>query len=147
VVNSLIGSTFVEGLGRGTMHLVAVRFFRCDQQEQVYGVANEYMSARLGLQIAVDGQLKGTFDSDVKLTTGGRYNTDAIEASWPTGYDGPFNYEAFQAAATRYYRGLVGQQNAMFSLGNSRNVLMANNRIETDWVVAFQAEESRGGPW
>ena len=125
------------------MHTVAVRFFRCDQEEQGYGTSDEYMSARLSFQIAVDRQLRGTFFCDVKQTVGGKFNTDPIEVSPPVGYEGPFDYDAFRGFATKYYRGMVGRQGAALSLGNARDVTMRNNSFIAPWVVAFPAKREQ----
>jgi hypothetical protein len=125
--------------GDFAMHMVSVRFFQCHQGRQAYGTDDEFMTAWLSLQIAVDRQLRGTFRSHVKQTVGGRYNTDPIEVGWPEGYEGPFDYDAFRGFAAQYYRGLVGQQHAAISLGNARNVMMENNSFIVPWVVSFLA--------
>ena len=88
------------------MPTARVVFDKGIQYSQDYGSDDEHMVSRIFFSIEVGGRRYDGLHVDVKQTVGSSYENGPIEVSSPKGsYKGPFNHEAFRAAAENYYRG------------------------------------------
>jgi hypothetical protein len=104
------------------------------------------MVSRVFFEFEFEGKVHKGLHADIKQPVGSSFETAPLEVSRPSGYRGPFNYNAFRNAAEAYYRSLVGSQGHGIRIAGATNVRMRNNRFTKTTVAEFDAEAS-GGPW
>jgi len=104
-----------------------VTFRKCVQDSQEYGSDDEHMVSRVFFDMQIGGTIHKNLYTDVKQPVGGNFETTPLEVSWPKGYEGPFNYDAFREAVERYYRSGFGSKGSAFHIEGGANIRMKNN--------------------
>ena len=84
-----------------------IKLQRLVQDSQEYGSNDEHMVSRVFFDLEIDDTKYQGLHCDVKQMVGSSFETAPLEVSAPTGYNGPFNHQAFQQIVERYYRGLL----------------------------------------
>lgn len=116
-------------------------FDKCIQDSRDYGSDDEHMVSRMFFTIEVGGRRYDGLHVDVKQTVGPSYEDGPIEVNAPkgAGYKGPFNHEAFRAAAEKYYRGLVGSTSKGIRIGGgAKNIRMRKHTFQKQEIVEFE---------
>ena len=117
------------------MPQINVIFYHCVPNYQEHGSHDRYSITRVFFSIAVDGQLSGEFDADVKQIAGDGYESGKMEVSLPVGYRGPFNQYEFAKHLKVYVRSWVGQYGA-----EKRDASETNNTIGSRSHKVYKAE-------
>jgi len=104
------------------------------------------MVSRVSVDIAVDRTDQGGFIADLKQPVGTDFDTGPIEVGRPhevgthKPYPGPFDQARFAAAATKYFRELLGSEGWALKLRpGSAKIRMQGNRFVSKKVVEFDA--------
>ncbi len=116
------------------MATAKITFYKCIQDSQDYGSDDEHMVSRVFFTFEI-GDNKYDLYADIKQTVGASYEEGAIEVMSPSGYEGPFNYQAFRDAAEKYYRGLVGSSATGIKIQGGSNIRMRNNTFYRNMAV------------
>lgn len=122
-----------------------IHFFKCIQDSQDYGSDVEHMVSRVFFSLRVGNKTYPNLSANIRQAYGGNYSEDPIEVDRPEGYDGPLNFEAYRAAAERYYRkATVGDGGRMIHIpegSNVKNLVMRNNVTDVSHTEGFDIEE------
>jgi hypothetical protein len=136
------------------MARVTGQFFHLHQDSQEYGSDDQHMVSRVFFSMAVDGRPVLDADkgprklyADVKLPVGGDYLASVLEVGRPAGYRGPWNHEAFAAAATTYVHTCVGPGARGISFAGAATVRMRDNHFAMLVPFEFEVPETAGGTW
>ena len=111
------------------MKKATIELYRCIQESQEYGSDDEYMISHIFFRLEVEGK---TYDlhSDLKQLVGSNIeDPQSIEVGRPEGYEGPFNYAAFQKEAADYFKECIGAKGKGIGISGGSNVFMENNII------------------
>jgi hypothetical protein len=133
-----------EGLAMANSR-AQVTFQRLIQDSQDYGSDDEHMVSRVFFDLEVEGQQYSGLYADIKQPVGASFESDPLEVSKPSGYEGPFNYEAFRDAAETYYRGIVGRGGHGIGIGVGSSVRMIHNTFNIPMVAEFDVDSGSGG--
>jgi hypothetical protein len=115
------------------------------QDSRDYGSDDEHMVSRAFLDLQVDGSMYEKLYAQIKQPVGGDFETMPLEVSWPVGYKGPLNYEAFRAGIEAYYRGLVHSTGSDTNVEGGSNIRMQNNRFVSPASFEFEIDSSNDG--
>ena len=115
------------------------------QDSQDYGSDDEHMVSRAFLDLQVDGTVHEKLYAEIKQPVGGDFETPPLEVSWPAGYKGPLNYEAFRAGIEAYYRSLVGSTGSDIHVEGGSNIRVKNNRFVSPSSFEFEIDSSSDG--
>ena len=115
------------------------------QDSQDYGSDDENMVSRAFLDLQVDGTVYEKLYAQIKQPVGGDFETMPLEVSWPVGYKGPLNYEAFRAGIEAYYRSLVGSTGSDIHVEGGSNIRVKNNRFVSPSSFEFEIDSSSDG--
>jgi hypothetical protein len=118
-----------------------ITFSQMIQDSQDYGSTDEHMVSRVFFDLAVQGKVYSGLFANVKQTVGSSFENAPLEVSRPIGYDGPFNYHAFQNAVEQYYRSNIGASGRGIGIaGDVSNLRMRNNRFVRPHQVEIEIE-------
>ncbi len=120
------------------MDTAKVVFQKLIQDSQDYGSDDQHMVSRAFFSIDVGGNVTEGAYVDIKQPVGSDFETTPLEVSQPTGYNGPFNYEAFRQSAENYYRKLIGSQGSGIHIPGGENIRMRNNTFVQNFTVEFE---------
>jgi len=120
-------------------------FHRCIQDSQDYGSNDEHMVSRVFFTLNYKGIVYENLYVDIKQSIGADFETGPIEVGKPHGYRGPFNHEAFRAAAEDYYRGLVGSRGSGIRITGGKIIRMRNNQFDIPGMADLDIQEGEGG--
>lgn len=123
------------------MPTACVTFRRIRQDSQDLGSDDEHMVSRLFFDLEVGGERHEGLYADVKQPVGSDFESASLEVSRPAGYDGPFNYSSFRAAAEEYYRQAIGSRGSAIRIEGASDVRMRDNLIEQKAVAEFEVPE------
>ena len=124
-----------------------VTFKRLVQDSQEYGSNDEHMVSRTFFDLNVNNVEYQNLSVDIKQMVGSDFETSPLEISKPTGYEGPFNHQAFRDAVEKYYRSLVGSSGSGIRIaGGASNIRMQNNTFVKEMLVEFNISKA-GSAW
>jgi hypothetical protein len=115
------------------------------QDSQDFGSDDEHMVSRAFLDLQVDGTVYKNLYAGIKHPVGGDFETMPLEVSWPVGYGGPLDYEAFRAGIEAYYRSLVGSSGSGRHVEGGSDIRMKNNRLVSPASFEFEIDSSNDG--
>ena len=127
------------------MPRATIRFEGCIQDSQEYGSDDEYMISRVFFSIVAGGKAYQGLSVDIRQSSGGDYETGAIEVGRPNAYAGPMNYNAFAEAVEHYYRSLVGSKGTGIRIEGAKNVRMRDNKFIKTAFAEFEYADSTPG--
>jgi len=119
---------------------------RLIQDSQDYGSNDEHMVSRVFFDLEIEGARHSNLHADIKQPVGSSFESAGLEVSNPSGYKGPFNYEAFRTIVEQYYRSLIGSGGSGIHISGCSNVRMRNNTFIQPAVAEFEIQAT-GGPW
>jgi hypothetical protein len=122
------------------MQLARVTFHECLQDSQELATDDEHMVSRISFTLEVNGHTYTGLYCTVKQVVGASFESDVpLEVGPPLGtrYRGPFNHQAFAAAAEDYYRESFGSRGSAIRIAGGANIRMRNNRSIRQAVVEF----------
>jgi hypothetical protein len=103
------------------------------------------MISRAFFTLEYEGQTFPNLYAEIKQPVGSDFETTPLEISRPSGYDGPFNYEAFRAVLEMYYRSLVGRTGSGIHIQGGGNIRMRDNTFIQHTIAEFEVSTSNTG--
>lgn len=79
----------------------------------------------------------------IKQPVGAPFETAPLEVSWPEGYEGSFNNNAFREAVEHYYRSLVGSKGRGIHIQGGSNIRMFENVFIQQSLVELDFDSSQ----
>jgi hypothetical protein len=110
------------------------------QDSQEFGSDDEHMVSRVFFTLWLDDKSYPDLSANVKQTVGSSFEDAPLEVSKPTGYSGPFNYDAFRTAAEKYYRSCIGSSGIAMRVGEAKNIRMQNVRVNRPVMASFKVD-------
>lgn len=131
------------------MTVATISISKCVQDIQEMGGAVDasVMRSRVFFSLSVNGKTHEGLYVDISQPYGTDYAAELIEVSRPIGYDGPFAHRAFCEHVEAYYRQLVGQDNAVISIGAGSSVRMTNNTFHMPHQFQIEVDTGSGSAW
>jgi hypothetical protein len=120
------------------MPTATVHFKELIQDSQDYGSDDKCMVSRVFFDLQVgDKKYPGAY-ANLKQAVGATAS-DPIEVSPPAGYSGPFDHQAFQAAAEQYFRSILGSSRPSTKRApGAKGIRMRNCRHRKTLSVTFE---------
>jgi len=132
-------------LGKGSIMAIAtINFHKLLQDSQEYGSNDEFMISRVFFDLTVNGKTYKDLFSNIKQAVGGTFESSNFEVSYPTNYDGPFNYSDFQTLVEKYVRSIIGSRGSGINLSDSaKNIRMYNNTFNAPYTTEFEIKDNK----
>lgn len=129
------------------MQKITLTFHKLIQDSQDFGSDDSHMISRAFFTIESANGRTGELFTEIKQTVGSDFETAPLEVRKPQGYDGPFNFSAFQNAAETYYRRNVGSSASGIRIAGNATVRMRNNTFINSQTFEIECESNQNGGW
>jgi len=110
-----------------------------------FGSDDEHAVSRAFLELWLDGALNENLYAQIRHPVGADLGTVPLEVSWPVGYRGPLDYDAFRAGIEAYYRDLVGSAECEPPVEGSADIRLQNNTFASPSSFEFEIDSSNDG--
>jgi hypothetical protein len=117
-----------------------VKFSHLILDSQQLGSDDAHMMSRVFFSLEVAGETYPGLHANIKQTIGVSREYGPPQIFKPTGYHGPFNQEAFRAAAEKRYRDCVTKHRLMFQNGSDAAVRMRNCTFYVASETTFEVD-------
>ena len=114
------------------MTTAQVTFHKIMVHKQVLGGDDECIMSTLFFTLESGNKKHENLTAQLKQVVGTQYNENAIEVGNPSGYNGPFNHNHFQQAASEYYRVDAGAYASLLKVYESNIVKLEKRTFEQE---------------
>lgn len=107
--------------------------------------------AHMVSRIVFDAKIGDTEHQDlvveIRQPFGTDYESEPIEVSKVSNYDGPWNHSAFSDICEQYYRGIVGQSGRGIRIEGGGNIRMRENQFHMPAQASFDLPDGEASTW